>query len=111
MESIRRGPRCAKRLIGRLAQIHTTRAYVTFPVPTVRVLRGGADGWLRRHWRDSLVEGFDDAYWGWEDGLRAADPATLGAAVVHAAPQSSLQMKPKAMHRLYARPVDQVPDV
>lgn len=65
MESVRRGPRCAYRLRARLEA--EARPSHLPPVAAVRVLQGGADLWLRRHWRHAhLVEDYDDDFWGFE---------------------------------------------
>ena len=40
------------------------------PVPNVRVavLRGGFDQWVRRFWKNAtLVQGYDDEYWGYAE--------------------------------------------
>lgn len=57
MESVMRGPRCARRLLD-------SSQGETLPF-AVRVLRGGADRWIRRFYRDpTLVSNFDKDYWG-----------------------------------------------
>lgn len=61
MESLRRGPRCAKRmtlLFDLMGDIH---------LPSIKVLEGGADKWIRKYWDTPLVEGYDDDYWGFRE--------------------------------------------
>ena len=66
MESARRGPRCAKRLVEGMRALRGV-GYAPQPVK-VAVLEGGFDQWVRRHWRDpARVEGYDDAYWGYAE--------------------------------------------
>ena len=66
MESARRGPRCAKRLVEGMRALRDV-GYAPQPVK-VAVLEGGFDQWVRRHWRDpARVEGYDDAYWGYAE--------------------------------------------
>jgi hypothetical protein len=111
MESVRRGPRCAKRLLARLA------AESAAARPVVRVLRGGADRWIRRYWKGPLVEGFDGAYWGWCD---AASPSEMGADSGIGGQDSSVAREGQEMgmavtagtrmHSLYTRPSDQAVD-
>lgn len=97
MESVRRGPRCARRLRDALEGLPHDTALPD--AAAVRVLRGGADRWLRQHWRGPLVAGFDNAYWGWEDDApRSREPELPGQA-------------PLPTHCLYERPADQRPDV
>ena len=103
MESVRRGPRCAKRLREVLEEARNCPAGADLPAPSaIRVLRGGADRWLRRHWKGLLVEGWDDAYWGWEAGA-AGVPVALEDC---AAPAGTLA----DAHRLYSRPAGQQTD-
>ena len=66
MESARRGPRCAKRLVEGMRAL---RGVGCAPQPVkVAVLEGGFDQWVRRHWRDpARVEGYDDNYWGYAE--------------------------------------------
>ena len=76
MESARRGPRCAKRLVEGMRALRDV-GYAPQPVK-VAVLEGGFDQWVRRHWRDpARVEGYDDAYWGYAEdaGDGASAPA------------------------------------
>lgn len=73
MESARRGPRCAFRL----------HKYLSEEQPqlncSIRVLRGGADLWIRRFFRDpTLVENFDNDYWGWDHGDGGEEPLQGG---------------------------------
>jgi hypothetical protein len=104
MESIRRGPRCARRLRDALERLPSATAPVD--ASAVRVLRGGADRWLRRHWRGPLVEGWDNAFWGWAD---ADDTCTRGDAPVVQAPGSPSNAM-LSSHRLYVRPAGQQVD-
>lgn len=62
MESIRRGPRCARRLYN-----HVCLGYEEDKFPfSIKILQGGADRWIRKHYTNELlVENFDDDYWGW----------------------------------------------
>lgn len=65
-------------------------------VPRIRVLRGGADQWIRRFWKDDrLVEGFDAEYWGW--GGTSADASDMDSGELDGA----------AAHVDYSRPRDQ----
>ena len=82
MESARRAPRCARRLVVALDALRKDGC--PLPELQVRVLAGGFDQWVRRFWRDELkVERYEDEYWGfaemaaaggnslWEDDLPA----------------------------------------
>ena len=101
MESARRGPRCAYRLYEEwVARDHDARTPLE-----LHVLKGGADLWMRRFvGHATLVEGFDNDYWGWPGdgtngpggGLRRLAEPTPGG--VNSVPS----------HSLYARPTDQV---
>ena len=74
MESARRGPRCAKRLVEGMRALRDV-GYAPQPVK-VAVLEGGFDQWVRRHWRDpARVEGYDDAYWGYAEDAGDGDEA------------------------------------
>ena len=77
MESVLRGPRCALLFTHYLARHFHKRteqggehkeakdARLGVGDIDVCVLRGGADQWVRNFWRNpSLVEDFDDNYWG-----------------------------------------------
>jgi len=69
MESVARGPRCARRLFDAFGAAAPEAA-------NIRVLRGGADGWIRKHFANStLVEGFDVEYW-WGAGAKEEDGVT-----------------------------------
>ena len=58
MESARRGPRCAYKL----TQYFEDLGIVS---PTIKVLEGGAHNWIHKYFADpTLVENFDDDYWG-----------------------------------------------
>ena len=59
MESVRRGPRCAKRFEEFMATIEVKFDY------SIRVLEGGGDQWVRNYYSNSLlVEKYDDKIWG-----------------------------------------------
>merc|ERR1719160_1970468 len=62
MESARRGPRCARRLLTTLEALPQEQV----PPIRVHVLEGGFDQWVRRFWQDGdlRIQGFDDDYWG-----------------------------------------------
>jgi len=63
MESLRRGPRCAKRLTLLFEFLK-----VKDDAPTVKVLHGGADQWIRKFWnRSELVDDYDDEIWWYEE--------------------------------------------
>eukprot|EP00320_Phaeocystis_rex_P007222 CAMPEP_0119061100 /NCGR_PEP_ID=MMETSP1178-20130426/4942_1 /TAXON_ID=33656 /ORGANISM="unid sp, Strain CCMP2000" /LENGTH=255 /DNA_ID=CAMNT_0007042273 /DNA_START=35 /DNA_END=802 /DNA_ORIENTATION=- len=88
MESVRRGPRCAKRLACALDALPEAS-----PAITLHVLEGGFDQWVRRHWNDpQLVEGYDDDYYGF-----AVDLGSEASPAGESAPA----------HPLYHRPADQ----
>ena len=72
MESARRGPRCARRLVEKLQEQVIRTSSVS-----VHVMKGGADQWIRRFITEDpeLVEGFDNDYWGWLPGDRANSPS------------------------------------
>jgi rhodanese-related sulfurtransferase len=65
MESVRRGPRCAKRLYTYLKESNSQQ------VP-IRVLQGGADRWIREY--PAHTEDLDHEYW----------PASAESAEMHA---------------------------
>ena len=94
MESVRRGPRCCHKLRDRLAVEHS-RGPTALPLPdAVGVLYGGADQWIRQHWRTpSLVADFDPDFWGFGDATDVADSETSRSVPTHI---------------LYTRPVDQL---
>jgi hypothetical protein len=100
MESARRGPRCARRLHVYL-QASQSPALSSQSL-SLHVLKGGADQWIRRFFRDpSRTQGFDDDYWGFlfsdddedEDG-GGEDDNEINAPVA-------------PLHKLYQRPADQ----
>lgn len=65
METIKRSVRCAKRFYNLVQETGNS------DVVSVRLLSGGADGWIRSYWKDHrLVEGYDDKYWGYEEHER-----------------------------------------
>jgi len=87
MESARRGPRCAKRMVVLLESRSTPDLPSNLKV---RVLKGGADHWIRRFWRDpSKVQGFDPDYWSFGD-----DDNSSSSSIVPG-------------HKTYTRPADQ----
>jgi hypothetical protein len=105
MESIRRGPRCCRKLRNMLAAERARDAQSShlLPAPSaVMVLMGGADQWLRAHWSNrALVDAFDDDYWGFaSDACERCDDAALPSDASRAADASHL-------HALYQRPDDQ----
>ncbi len=60
MESIRRGPRCARRLFLQLENLEEKLDLIV----NLRVLEGGADRWVRKYFNNSdLVEEYDENYW------------------------------------------------
>ena len=74
MESARRGPRCARRLYDSLNE----EPLEGFSSSNIFVLKGGADLWIRRFWGDkSLVEAYDDAFWGFETPAAGSSPHSL----------------------------------
>mmetsp|Transcript_33864 Transcript_33864/g.95161 ORF Transcript_33864/g.95161 Transcript_33864/m.95161 type:complete len:211 (-) Transcript_33864:120-752(-) len=96
MESVRRGPRCARGTRAGADALQHSAGCAAPPALSVRVLEGGFDRWVRRFWKDpERVEGFDDDYWGFaaeavgEPG--GAEEAAAGAPA----------------HALYQRPADQ----
>ena len=80
MESIRRGPRCARRLYNYYMEEGEEN------MPSIKILQGGADQWVRKYFKTSLVEGFDNDYWGFVDHD---------------------ETEKEDMHVLYERPSDQ----
>ena len=87
MESVRRGPRCAQRLARHVRQAGAADA-AQFEI---RVLKGGADQWVRRFHQDAaLVAGFDNEFW----GFYPLDGEGEGGA--------------SGQHILYERPADQI---
>ena len=61
MESICRGPRLASLIIDLLSQ----KSDINTKQIKTCVLNGGADNWIRKyHLNKSLVQNFDDEYWG-----------------------------------------------
>ena len=59
MESVMRGPRCARRLVEILAPEDAAK---------VRVLKGGASLFIREYATTEWVQDFDDDYWSLEGG-------------------------------------------
>ena len=120
MESARRGPRCALRLAVYLAAVRG-EPLEGLPGGTqilpdhwingggggggssieIRVLRGGADLWIRRFFEDpSMVQNFDDNYWGFGP-LSCDDYEGTTATTGDDAREG------KQLHVLYERPRDQ----
>lgn len=63
MESLRRGPRCAKRMQLLFDDLELKQN----AAPTIKILQGGADKWIRFFWKNThLVEGYKDDYWGFQ---------------------------------------------
>jgi len=59
MESNKRSVRCARRFY------NLVREAGDLDIISVKLLQGGADGFVRSYWNDQrLVEGYDDKYWG-----------------------------------------------
>jgi hypothetical protein len=68
METIERSVRCAKRFYD------LVRDSGDSDIISVKLLTGGADGWIRSYWSDKrLVEGYDDKYWGFEEQQQIHD--------------------------------------
>ena len=95
MESARRGPRCARRLVVAMEALRKEGCTPQeVPEVRVRVLEGGFDQWVRRYWRDpARVEGYDDNYWGYAEMAEAGSTSLFS----HDAP----------LHKSYERPADQ----
>lgn len=117
MESVRRGPRCARRThvylrAAAAASVASPSADTALrPLSqsiSLHVLQGGADQWIRRFFRDpSHTQGFDDDYWGFlcsddekvdENGSRSDGASGEGGTPASSDPPQ---------HRLYHRPADQ----
>lgn len=105
MESVRRGPRCCRKLRHRLAAERGADddARHHLPAPSaVVVLRGGADQWVRAHWSNrALVDGFDNAYWGFA-AAESGEPPSDAIVTDHAVATCTHRL-----HALYRRPDDQ----
>lgn len=68
MESIRRGPRCARRLFLQLQMSAESADEVSSPPLAIKVLQGGADQWMRDFYSDiRLVDGYNNDIWGYLD--------------------------------------------
>ncbi len=69
MESIRRGPRCARRLFQELASTPAKNVEGDLAMQvTIKVLQGGADQWMRKFYLDSrLVQAYNNDIWGYMD--------------------------------------------
>ena len=82
MESLRRGPRCAKRLFTYLQINERLDKH-----PDIRILTGGADRWIRKHYKNpALVENFCDDYWGFTDLLDESSTDNNNGHVLYEAP-------------------------
>ena len=95
MESVRRGPRCAQRLASHVDEAGGAYQSCSANAVEIRVLKGGADQWIRRFHKDSsLVADFDNEFWGFYplDG-EGDDGGGDGAS---------------GQHILYERPADQI---
>uniref|UniRef100_A0A7S4ILB6 Rhodanese domain-containing protein n=1 Tax=Odontella aurita TaxID=265563 RepID=A0A7S4ILB6_9STRA len=108
MESVRRGPRCAKRLDAYISNLRSDDddpecAQQPPRSLSIRVLEGGADHWIRRFYSDAeQVEDFDDDYWGFLDGGGAATGFDERVDIV-----GSSDDRGPPRHRSYVRPSDQ----
>jgi rhodanese-related sulfurtransferase len=66
MESVRRGPRCARRLFQELKKSEDSEDPAKRV--SIKVLQGGADQWVRNFHKDSqLVEHYNNDIWGYLD--------------------------------------------
>jgi 3-mercaptopyruvate sulfurtransferase SseA len=72
METVMRSVRCAKRFNNLVREAGDS------DIISVKLLTGGADGWIRSFWNNKrLVEGFDDKYWGFEEDQKQLDSAQI----------------------------------
>jgi len=86
MESVRRGPRCAYKLLK-----YYERKGISFPI--IKVLEGGAHNWIHKNHLDKrLVENFDNDYWG----------------ILPFEDEKIDKVEEKIFHVGYVRPVDQI---
>ena len=98
MESARRAPRCAFRLVKALDALELA-GVPPDPRPEVRVLEGGMDQWMRRHWQDATkVSGYDDDFWGY---------ALMNGTQIIGGDDERGDNDGKPAHTLYQRPADQ----
>jgi hypothetical protein len=68
MESIRRGPRCARRLFVHLQSSAEDVVEDSSAPVAIQVLHGGADQWMRNFYSDSrLVHDYNNDIWGYLD--------------------------------------------
>lgn len=111
MESIRRGPRCARRLHNYF--LDNSEDY-DITIPDLRILRGGADQWIRKYYKTDFVEGYDDDYWGFEEfppGDQQSDDEdedeNEGDETGAGDMMKNMQQTPPSAHALYSRPCDQ----
>jgi rhodanese-related sulfurtransferase len=128
MESARRAPRCARKMwLALEALTDEAHPLLMHQQVVVKVLTGGFDQWVRRHWKDpALVRGYDSEYWFMDDdegeeeeveegaGVREAVDPRVGAGhgandvdTVAAKAKEEEAHRP-VHHRLYARPHDQL---
>ena len=98
MESARRAPRCARRLIAAVDALRES-GHPVQPLD-VKILEGGFDQFCRRHWDDPvLVQGYDDEYWGYE---------SMGGSQLVLGEGGEVRGSDKApSHVTYVRPADQ----
>jgi hypothetical protein len=68
MESIRRGPRCARRLYLELQMLAQSADEDLSPPLAIKILQGGADQWVRNFYSDARLEhGYNNDIWGYLD--------------------------------------------
>lgn len=102
MESARRGPRCARRVVVALEALDELE--YARPQLAIRVLAGGFDQWARRFWNDpTRVVGYSEDYWCFGE-FAEADAAA--AAAEQREEEESVDAGHPA-HPLYTRPADQ----
>lgn len=109
MESIRRGPRCARRLYNYFLDNEEEDDNI----PALRILQGGADQWIRKFYKTDLVELYDDEYWAFEEfppdeqqqNNKDEEEEDVGICdTIKNKQQSDIQWP---VHSLYSRPSDQ----
>jgi rhodanese-related sulfurtransferase len=109
MESIRRGPRCARRLHNYFLDTDIDED----DIPEVRILQGGADQWIRKFYKTDLVENYDDDYWAFEefppdvDGDEDGDDEKVETSDSRADANNIMFQSSCSGHTLYTRPTDQ----
>lgn len=106
MESARRGPRCARRVV----EIFDACG-VGEGIARVRILIGGFDQWCRAYWRcePELIENFDDDYWGFRDieRFRREEESKEKDAAPASSNDGDIEQSRGVRHKLYTRPADQ----